>query len=169
MVFSFQKNLHYNSFHKTIYNELNWKQHFLTQGVLLDEFLHILYESKVHCEKCFILLYVSQKHFEWCKVEHNETIYILYLDYNFFFFFWKKTINWEKLFFWLKKSFLFLTLKVWNLFEKMRLTSKMFPHNFKSFIGYLKVMEKQKWATPEKNGLFYRGSPCKTQYSTRSF
>ena len=27
----------------------------------------------------------------------------------------------------------------------MRLTSKIFPHNFKSFIGHLKVIEKQKW------------------------
>ena len=64
--------------------------------------------------------------------------------WNYIFFFWKKTINWDKTFFRSKENFFILTLKVWNLFEKMRLTSKIFPHNFKSFIGYLKVMEKQK-------------------------
>ena len=57
--------------------------------------------------------------------------------WNFIFFFWKKTINWDKTFFRSKENFFILTLKVWNLFEKMRLTSKIFPHNFKSFIGYL--------------------------------
>ena len=77
------------------------REHFLTQGVLLDEFLHVLSELKVLCEKCFInLYYVSQKHFEWCKGGHNETIYFLYLYYcKFFSFFWKKDYKFRKPFF----------------------------------------------------------------------
>ena len=79
---------------------MNPEKHFLTEGVLLDEFLHILYESEVHYEKCFTLLYVSQRHFKWCKVEHNETIYFLYqhLDLKCSLFS-KKTINGDKTFF----------------------------------------------------------------------
>ena len=78
----------WKKFSKTIYNVMNREKHFLTEGFLLDEFLHIPYESEVHHEKFFILLYVSQRHFKWCKVEHNETICFLYqyLDLIFFFF-----------------------------------------------------------------------------------
>ena len=124
-------------FNKTVYNEINREKYFCKEGVLLDEFLHILYESKVYYEKFFILLFVSQRHFEWCKVQHNETIYFLYWDLKFFLFLKKYYKLRQNFFFWPKDDFLFLTLKVWNLFEKMRLTSKIFPHNFKSFIGYL--------------------------------
>ena len=73
-------------FNKTVYNEINREKYFCKEGVLLDEFLHILYESKVYYEKFFILLFVSQRHFEWCKVQHNETIYFLYWDLKFFLF-----------------------------------------------------------------------------------
>ena len=103
-----------------------------------------VYESEVYYEKCFILLYVSQIHFEWCKVEHNETIYFLYLRLKNCLFIEKRLYKWRKNFFWLKENFLILTLKVWNLFDQMRLTSNIFPHNFKSVIGHLKVIEKQK-------------------------
>ena len=56
------------------------KKHFLLKGVFLDEFLHgIIYESKVYNKKFSILLYVFQSHFEYCKIEHNQTIYFLFL------------------------------------------------------------------------------------------
>ena len=153
LIFFFLNKFHYNSFNKTIYNQLNRETHFMTQGVLLYEFLHILYDSKVHHENFFISLYVSQRHFEWCKVEQNETIFFLYLDWNFFFF--QKKLSIEKPFFFSQKeNFSILTLKAWNLFEKMRLTSKIFVHTFKSFRGHLEVIEKQKWARGLKNGLF---------------
>ena len=104
-----------------------------------------LYESEVYYEKCFILLYMFQRHFEWCKVEHNETIYFLYWNLRFFLFWKKKRLSIEsKLFFWVKGNFLILTSKVWNRFEKMHSTSKIFPHNFKSFIGHFKEIEKHK-------------------------
>ena len=132
------------TFHALEFEKIWESNFFFTQWVLLDEFLHILYESKVYYEKFFILLFVSQRHFEWCKVQHNETIYFLYWDLKFFLFLKKYYKLRQNFFFWPKDDFLFLTLKVWNLFEKMRLTSKIFPHNFKSFIGHLKVIEKQK-------------------------
>ena len=143
LIFFFQNRFHYNFFSKTIYkfNEMNQEKRFLTEGVLLNGMSSYTYymSQKFLVEKCFISLHVSQRHFEWCKVEYNEIIYFLY--FNNFFLFWKKTINWEKLFFWLKENFSILTLKVWNLFEKMRLTSKIFPHNFKSLkeAGRLKL------------------------------
>ena len=129
-------------------------KHFLTQGVLMDEFLHIPYELKVHHENFFISLYVSQRYYEWCKVEQNETIFFLYLDWNSFFFQQKNCKLRNLFFFSLKENFLILTLNIWNLFEKMRLTLKIFVHTFKSFRGHLEVIEKQKWARGLKNGLF---------------
>ena len=39
---------------------MNREKHFLTEGVLLDEFLDILYESEVHYENVFILFHVYQ-------------------------------------------------------------------------------------------------------------
>ena len=90
--------------YETIYNWLNREKHFLTQGVLLDEFLHILYELKVHHENFFVSLYVSQRYFEWCKIEQNETIFFLYLDRNFYSF-QKKTVNLETFFFLAKGKF----------------------------------------------------------------
>ena len=105
LIFFFLNKFHYNSFNKTIYNQLNRETHFMTQGVLLYEFLHILYDSKVHHENFFMSLYVSQRHFEWCKVEQNETIFFLYLDWNFCFFFSKKIVNLETFFFLAKGKF----------------------------------------------------------------
>ena len=41
---------------------MNRDKHFLTEGVIQDEFLHILYESEVHDENVFIfIVYVSEK------------------------------------------------------------------------------------------------------------
>ena len=44
-----------------------------SKGVLLDEFLHIIYKLKVY-EKFFISLYIFQNPFEYCKVEYKQTI-----------------------------------------------------------------------------------------------
>ena len=41
---------------------MNRDKHFLTEGVIQDEFLHILYESEVHDKNVFIFIVcVSEK------------------------------------------------------------------------------------------------------------
>eukprot|EP00493_Phyllostaurus_siculus_P020849 UN21174 len=43
----------------------------------------------------------------------------------------------------------------------MRLSSKIFPHNFKSFIVYLKVIERQKMVRGVKTAFFTTLDPVK--------
>ena len=76
-------------------------------------------------------------HFEYRKVEHNQTIYFLFLVIDFFF---KK----NQIIFFLSNNIVFdfeslFTLEVSNVSEKMFLTSKTFLHDLKSFIGHLKL------------------------------
>ena len=104
-----------------------------------------------HCMTCMCLRDILSD--VKSKIIKQFTSYIEI--WNIIYFFEKYYKLRQNFFFWPKDDFLFLTLKVWNLFEKMRLTSKIFPHNFKSFIGYLQMIETQKMARGEKNGLFF--------------
>ena len=66
----------------------------------------------------------------------------------------KKDHNLRKTFFLVEGKFSILTLKIWNLFEKLRSISKILPPNFKTFREHLKVIEKQKYARGEKMPFF---------------
>ena len=81
----------------------NRQKYFLLKGVLLDEFLHMIYGFKVYDKKCFILLYVFQNPFEYCKVEHKQTIYLLFLVIKFFLL--EKTYKLSQDFFWSNEIF----------------------------------------------------------------
>ena len=80
----------------------SWQKEFFWMGWVLT---HTIWIKSSFLKKKFILLYVSQKHLEWCKVEHNESIYFLYLDSFFVFFFLKKDYKLRKTFFLLKEKF----------------------------------------------------------------
>ena len=132
-------------FNKTVYNEINrrntsvkkeffWMSsytYYMSQKFIMKNFLFyclclrdILSDVKSNIMKQFTS-YIGMWDFSFLKKE--------------------KTINWVKTFLGgLKEIFLILTSRVWNRFEKMHLTSKMFPHNCKSFTGRFKVIEKQK-------------------------
>ena len=120
-------------FIKSACNQLNREKHFLTQGVLLDEFLHILYELKVHHENFFISLYVSQRHFEWCKVEQNETIFFLYLDWNLFFF--QKNCKFRNFFFLAKGNFFYIDFEGMKTFWEDAL-------NLEDICTYLQIIQR---------------------------
>ena len=95
--------------HETLSCIMKWmrnrQKYFLLKGVLLDEFLHMIYDFKVYDEKCFILLYVFQNPFEYCKVKNKQTIYLLFLLSNFFLL--EKTYKLSQKFFWSNEIFSF--------------------------------------------------------------
>ena len=94
-IFFFENKFHYNSFNKTIYNQLKWentpwhKEFFWN----LDELLHILCELKVLCEKCFIYIMRLRNILSDVKADIMKLfIFYIYIYIEIFSFFLKKRL-----------------------------------------------------------------------------